>query len=327
MRAGITRFAVVAGAAVLMAGAVQAQPFLLRDNFDSGAATQTDQNNVNFNLAGRQTGARAPVTYRELAGSAVSSNSPNTTLSSTTNGGQRSQVNDALAPGALLFSTHGGSNYTLATDANGNPGGGNPSFTWVSPDLNTAAIAIANGYSPNYFDITFDINPGLGNTINTTGPETIDWGMIRFGDNTAGRFVNGGNGGYGVLFRQNGGYQLFDAPVGFTNTNTGTGAVTGTPLPGGFFGVSIRSRPVGADALVTITLDTADVDGNSLMPAVSFTKVGGFTNNIITLGASGTPTGSMNRVAFDNLQVVPEPATMAACLMGLAGIALRRRRK
>lgn len=305
---------------VAMLGAVapaQALVTQFADNFSSGATSQTDRNDVNFNLAGRQSGPTAPLAYSEYAATAVATGE--TFAVTTTNGGTLSRVDDPLSPGALVLGARGGANFTNAASGD-NRAGGNPSYTYVAPGFNFGSLG-------NNWTAQFDVNAGLATTLETSA----DWAGLRFGDTLRGRFINDGTTGegYGILFRRNGGYQLFGGAT-FTNNNVNTGAVTGTALPGGFFSVRVDSRSEGSDARITITLD--EVGTNQ---SVSFLRTGGFgaTSRYMSLvNTSGTTPATIGEgaSAFDNLRIssvapVPEPATLAA--LGLGALALVRRRK
>lgn len=293
------RIAAVAGAAVIAGGA---HAHLILDTFD--IANDPD---INLNLSSRQSGPLATTTYRQ--GSANNNFIENSTL-------------DLRVLNAAT--------------------------------LNYVAVAMDRNFQLNDFSVQFDVDPVVGDGTSSTGGAGIILGLnvggstgraLPFAGGT-GATVDGSTIGLGILFRSNGSYDLYDRPD--TNgTTTGTPATsdfTGTGLPtagGGFMTVRIdvdSQGPAGSDALISLFAkpvgapDAAFVqyDLNSDAGSMSFVRTGGFLfqgvlQNYIQLAHVSTTTGTNSQ--FDNFQVVPEPATIGACLIGFAGLVLRRRRK
>ncbi|MDB5324122.1 MAG: hypothetical protein JWN40_5753 [Phycisphaerales bacterium] len=165
--------------------------------------------------------------------------------------------------------------------------------------------------------VSFDMAPNLAPI------DPSDWGGISLGLSQAHQtaFINDGAPHFGILFRGNGGIQVFDGGSDITGS--------GTAGPGARWyaddGVNnVTNQLHHFDFILSgPTLATIDVYADGQL-FDSFTKVGGFSdggNNYINLVGS--------RVAgFDNLLVseVPEPAALGVLGLGAAALLVRRRR-
>ena len=154
----------------------------------------------------------------------------------------------------------------------------------VSPDHNFT--------EGSRFNIDFDVDPG----VNDASSASTDWAAIVFGATTQNAFVNGSD-GMGVLFRNNGGIQVFD---GGTAVYTGSGDVT-VPT-NALFHVQIEVDAAGFGSSATVRMfingQQARMDGNSL----EHVKNAGFRGNYITLLGYSGPADQWVHL-FDNLEV------------------------
>lgn len=139
-------------------------------------------------------------------------------------------------------------------------------FTWVAPDRN-----FTDGPT---FSIEFD----LSRSVADPGGASEDWAAIVFGATSPGAFVNGSN-GMGILFRSNGGYQVFDGTAAvFANPE-------GTVLPADDIHVRIQVSAAdfagSGDAVVSLFVNDAAVPLSA--DADTYTRPGGFLGNYVTL--------------------------------------------
>jgi hypothetical protein len=293
----------------LVSGALTAQAqIFFSDNFTVSA--QSDDVNFEYN-SGRQSGALGSLQYRQGNGNLGTTISG--TIANEANNGYKTQIGNTNAPGTLYLA------------------GGNPAFSLgsVSPEHNF----IENPGVGNYLSISFTLDPVIG----ASGTST-DWGAITFGADDNASFGASGTGArgqsilstaanFGILFRDNGQYQAFDAG---TQVSSGTYSATPTTTLSHTIELRITGLVDGNpwDGANDAQIDVF-ADGGSA-PVFSFTKTGGYTSNYVTLEAFGS-SGGFSISTFDNVQIavaaVPEPST--ACVLGI-GVALalvaRRRR-
>lgn len=182
---------------------------------------------------------------------------------------------------------------------------GSDEQTQINADDAPGHLRISNAYvSPNHnfteggqFTVEFDINPGIDDADSTS----TDWAAIVFGATAQNRFVNGSD-GMGILFRNNGGIEVWD---GGSRVSGGGG-----DFPGGL--------PTNSDFHVRIEVSTDNFRGGS--PATihmfvnntevhigggdtfSYTKASGFKGNYLTFEGIGAWTH-----LFDNISVASIP--------------------
>ena len=282
--------------------------------FSDSFATSGQSNDINFEYAGgRQSGTLGPIQWRQGAGDLFANISGS--VGNESFGGYQTQIGNAGGPGKLWLVGAGSA-------------GDGDQLGVASPDHNFTADPGVGGY----LSVHFDLDPVTGAA--GTG---ADWGAITIGSSDRSNFGASGSGGrgqgilnsavnFGVLFRDNGGYQAFSGGAGI-----GSGSYSATPATPTTHSIELRIHGLGdgnafdgsGDAEIEVFADNSVV--------ATFTRTGGFTDNYITLmGYSG----GFEIHAFDNFQVevvsaVPEPASFAL-LAGLGSLvvgASRRRRR
>lgn len=165
-------------------------------------------------------------------------------------------------------------------------------FTWVSPDYN-----FIDGPK---FAIEFNVDPSVYDPDRTTD----DWAAIVFGATSPGMWVNGSD-GIGILFRSNGGYQVFDGTALAYNGPAGS-------LPPGELSVRIEVDTANFTGTAPATV-ALFVNGNQIQigsEGLTYTKAAGFGGNRITLEGYAA-TGNYWSYSFDNLKV-----SALACVHG-----------
>lgn len=164
-----------------------------------------------------------------------------------------SQVGNGGSPGSLLLA------------------GGLGTIGMVSPNLNFNASAGPGGFHT----IRLSVDPvSAGSSVST--PQG-SWTGIAFGKDTQNSFVNTAT-GFGILFRGNGDYQVFDgaSPVGSGNYASRT-AGTFVPIEVRIIDSADGNAFNGSGTGVTIQAYANDV------LFFSYSRPGNFTNNYITL--------------------------------------------
>lgn len=279
-----------------------AQDLLIKDDFTT--STSSEDVNLEINGSGRQSGSLANTVYRQGFGTTVGGASLVTGGISNESAGLTTKV----GLGKLRL---GGSLDTASS---------------VSLDHNF----IENPGIGNYLSIRVDVDPVIG-SLGTSS----DWAAITLGaaDNASfgtsgtgarGQFIITSAAHYGVLFRDNGQFQVWDgSALTFSGTYDSSPASPSTH--------SVELRITGLidgnpwDGSNNARIDVYTDDGPT--PVHSFTKTGGYLNNFITLqGYNGGVSTSVHE--FDNFQVaiVPEPSTMLLSLLGTVGFVSIRRR-
>jgi hypothetical protein len=306
----LPRSLAVLALASLAGASVGSAQILFSDSF----ATPGQSNDINFEYTGgRQSGTLGAIQWRQGVGNIGANISGS--FANESFGGYQTQIGNAGGPGKLWLV------------GAGSAGDGDQVAT-ASPEFNFNVNAGAGGY----LAIRFELDPVTG-----AAGTNADWGAITIGSSDRSNYGVSGSGargqditnasvGFGVLFRDNGGYQAFSGGAGI-----GSGTYSATPASPTTHAIELRVYGVGDGNAFDGTGD-ANVelwaDGSV---AASFTRTGGFTNNFITLmGYSG----GFQIHAFDNFQVeavaaVPEPASFAL-LAGVAALSLgasRRRRR
>jgi hypothetical protein len=294
-----------------LAGAsVGSAQILFSDNF----TTSGQSNDINFeHTGGRQSGTLGTIQWRQGVGNIGANISGAFTNESF--GGYQTQIGNAGGPGKLWLV------------GAGSAGDGDQVAT-ASPEFNFNVNAGVGGY----LSIRFELDPVTG-AAGTNG----DWGAITIGSSDRSNYGVSGSGargqditnaavGFGVLLRDNGGYQAFSGGAG-----VGSGTYSATPATPTTHAIELRIYGVGDGNAFDGSGDASielHADGSI---AATFTRAGGFTDNFITLmGYSG----GFQINAFDNFQVeavpaVPEPSSFAL-LAGMAALSIgasRRRRR
>ncbi|MDH7502688.1 MAG: DUF642 domain-containing protein [Verrucomicrobiota bacterium] len=165
-------------------------------------------------------------------------------------------------------------------------------FTWASPDYN-----FIDG--PN-FTISVKVDPSVYDPARSTA----DWAAIVFGATASGMWVNGSD-GIGILFRSNGGYQVFDG-----TTLAYNGAAES--LPAGELDVRIEVSAVdfSGTSPATVALFVNGAQVKIANEGMTYTKAAGFRGNRITLEGYAAA-GNYWAYTFDDFRV-----TAMACVHG-----------
>ena len=268
---------------------------LFSDNF----TTSGQSNDVNFeSSSGRQSGTLGSVQYRQGNG-AFSSTLTGTVADEAANG-VATEVSDNSASGTLWLT---GS--TLAS---------------VSLEHSFTENAGVGGYT----SISFTVDP-ITASLGTSG----NWAAITLGagDNSSygssgtgarGQFITNAGAHFGILFRDNGGYQVFNG-----SSAVASGTYDATPTVGTTHAVEVRITGLvdgnawdgSGDSQIDVYVD------GGLTPFFTYTKTGGYTDNFITLESFG------GNSQFDDFQiaVVPEPSVALLGGLGLFGWMRHRR--
>lgn len=156
-------------------------------------------------------------------------------------------------------------------------------WTWVSPNRN-----FTDGPT---FSVEFDLSRSVANPAQ----DSTDWAAIVFGATFPGAFVNSSD-GMGILFRSNGGYQVFNgATAVYENPE-------GTVLPADDLHVRIEVSAAdfagSGDAVVSLFVNDVAVPLSA--EADTYTRPGGFLGNYLTLQGYAA-TGNQWEYWFNNL--------------------------
>ena len=281
---------------------------LFSDNF----TTSGQSNDINFEYTGgRQTGTLGVIQWRQGAGDLFANISGS--IGNESFGGYQTQVGNAGGPGKLWLVGAGSA-------------GDGDQVGVASPEHNFTANPGVGGY----LAIRFDLDPVTG-----VAGTNADWAAITIGSSDRSNFGASGSGGrgqgilnsevkFGVLFRDNGGYQAFSG-----GASLGSGTYSATPTTITTHAIELRVQGLvdgnafdgSGDAEIKVFADSSLV--------ATFTRTGGFTDNYITLmGYSG----GFQINAFDNFQVesvsaVPEPSTFALLTGGAVMLVVGARRR
>lgn len=288
----------------------QVTTVLFSDNYTTSG--QGDDINRDY-TAGRQSGTLGNIQYRQGNGGIGATITG--TIGNEAVNGYKTQIGNAGGVGKLWMV------------------GGGPAFTFgsASPESNFNVNPGVGGY----LSISFTVNPVTG-----AAGTSDDWGAITIGASDHASFGASGSGArgqpiiagaahFGILLRDNGGYQAFD---GSTNIATGTYSVSPTTTL--IHAIELRISGLGdgnpwdgsGDALIDVYADSS--------LAYTFTKTGGYTDNFVTLHGYGG-SGALSITEFDDLQIatvsaIPEPSTFAllagGAMMALATLRRRARR-
>ena len=191
----------------------------------------------------------------------------------------------------------------------------------VAPDFNFNGANSEGGLL-----ISFDVDPQPGVF---PGRDPLDWGAISVGSSQADALTFPQD--LTVGFRGNGRMFAFDGPTLLTDL-ANEPIYTGSPGPG-MKHIEIRISGVGdnnpfdgvGDTLIEVF---SDVNGFTA-PVYSFTKIGGYADNYVSLH------GINIAADFDNFEIfqisqpgeIPEPSTFALWCLGVLGLRWYRRRR
>lgn len=166
-------------------------------------------------------------------------------------------------------------------------------LTWVAPDYN-----FVDGPE---FAIEFTLDPSVLDPDRLSG----DWAAVVFGASAPGSWVNASD-GIGVLFRSNGGYQIFD---GATAVYTSTVEET---LPAGELRVRIAASTVDfmGTRPATVALYVNDTQVKMAPQDLAYTKPAGFRGNYVTLEGYAA-SGLYWIYAFDDFKVTAQACVHA----------------
>ena len=300
--------------ALLASLALPAQAQVTTVLFADDFTTSGQSDDINFEYtAGRQSGSLGNLQYRQGVGNIGAASTG--TIANEGFGGYQTQIGNAGGPGKLWLVGAGAA-------------GDGDQVGYASPEHNFNVNTGVGGY----LSISFTMDPVTG-----AAGTSDDWAAITFGASNPAGWGGSGNGArgqsiisgeanYGILFRDNGGYQAFNNGSAVeSGTYSLTPTVTTTHM------IEIRISGVGdgnafdgsGDALIDVYADGSI--------ATTYTSSGGFTDNYITLHGYS---GGFQINAFDDFQVatvsaIPEPSAAAALAGGLmlACAASRRRRR
>ena len=243
---------------------------LFLDTFDVSAPSY----DINFEIASRQSGAMAPLTYGGYG----------------SNGQDwQTQVGSSLSPGGLLLAAK-----------NGTP-------QWIAPTSPTAGLAPDPGPGGTAV-VEFDVNPVVAAPgYNATQSA---WAGVKIGSRGVGKWVNNSD-GFGLLLRGEGrrDFKAFDG-----STTAATGQYTADAadryhhLKLTITSTDPQGRPFDGSPVVIRAFD----DG-SATPFLTHTRTAGFTDNYITLSgeSEGADGNHVTLHGFDNFRVYGEPSATA----------------
>lgn len=202
---------------------------------------------------------------------------------------------------------------------------GSTGSSTISPNVNfadgAAGTTIANGGG---FIIDFDVNPVSG--THDTGTDT-DWFAISFGHPSAtpsgvGTYLLNGSSDFGILFRDNGQFQMFDNGA---NVTPSTAIFDANPFAGEIYNIRLLVETTGAASgtgVVRLYVNGVAIDlTNAVGLGYNFTWDAGGDNYIVF--------ESRNEPAvFDNLLIaaIPTPAALPAGVALMALMMIKRRR-
>jgi len=268
--------------------------------FSDSFLTNGNSQNINTNLAGRQSGTLATAPYSEVTG---------------LHGVNSTQVDHALANGTLDFFTQQGDTTVSA-----------------SPDINPNTPLGASGKMV----IEFDVNPEV--RLGTDNGTFADFVFASDLQNAAGGAATTDGIGLRLVVDSSvgtvGDFELYDGTSGATLLETtGSFLTAGKTSTNDYFNIRFELTAPLFNGVTQTGIDLFIDD--SLRH--SFTTDAGFGNNFLSLYGGNAATGTAAAYAFDNLLVlettsaiIPEPSTLLiwSLLAGLgAGYTWHRRKR
>ena len=218
------------------------------------------------------------------------------------------------------------SNALLLDAAATNSGG----TAWVIPDHDFTDVAITSGGG---FTMSYTVDPAgstgssskwgalsLGHSLASAKDET-NFGTDNDGD---GEFVIVNNDvAFGITIKDNGQYNIFEDGAGSTNAGTFDTNPSGTEAYSVVITVLTDSFASGQNATISATVDGSDIDMDPDTSGTQLSRIFQWNtgSNYFNFESFNEPS------SFDDIVIaaIPEPASLALLLLGVAAVFGRRR--